>query len=466
MQKILNREDLHNYQEVAVQHIINTPFSALFLDMGLGKTVSTLTAINTLMYEELEVSRVLIIAPKRVAQSVWDAEINKWTHIRHLRISKVVGKVKDRRKALATRADIYIIGRDNISWLCGEYGGGMLPFDMLVIDELSSFKDQRSQRFKALKMVRGCFKRIVGLTGTPAPNGLMDLWSQMFLIDGGHRLGRFIGQYRDRYFKPGDRNGAIIYNYRIMENSHDRIYAAIQDIVISMKAADYLEMPPVIYNPVEIHMPPEISQMYYDFEREQVLEIFGQEDIAEISAVNAAALSNKLLQFANGAMYDEDRKVHEVHKLKLEACKELIEDANGQPVLIAYAYQHDRDRLLQALAKYNPRVMKTPQDENDWNAGLVPVMMMHPASGGHGLNLQAGGHRIIWFGHTWSLELQQQFDARLNRQGQEHRVIINKLVTMGTIDQDVLNAQHNKARTQDDLINAVKVRVEKYLKKS
>lgn len=462
--KILRLEDLHNYQEAGVQHIIRNPYCALFFDMGLGKTVSTLTAISYLIYEELEIDRVLIIAPKRVVESVWDAEINKWSHLRRLSISKVTGTEKQRKAALARDADIHIISRDNIAWLCGYYGGSKLPFQMCVIDELSSFKSPKSLRFRALKNVRTSFRRVVGLTGTPAPNGLMDLWSQMYLIDGGQRLGKYVGQYRDRYFSPGKRKGAVIYNYNPLEGSHERIFSAIGDIAISMKASDYLKLPPVIYNPVNIELPASIKCLYDNFEKDQVLELFSAD--TDITAANAAALSNKLLQFANGAVYDEERNVHVVHDLKIEACKELIEDAQGQPVLIAYAYQHDRDRLITALKKYSPRVMKTRKDEEDWNEGNVQVMMMHPASGGHGLNLQSGGHRIIWFGHTWSLELQQQFDARLNRQGQTQPVIINKLICTGTIDQDVIDAQSKKATAQNGLIDAVKARIEKYLKKN
>lgn len=458
----LTKSDLHNYQKVAVQHIIKNPFCGLFLDMGLGKTVSTLTAISFLMYEDLEIDSVLIIAPKRVAESVWSKEIAKWEHLRHLTISKVIGNQKQRKSALAKKADIYIIGRDNISWLIGYYGGSRLPFQMCVIDELSSFKNPKSLRFKSLKNARNSFSRIVGLTGTPAPNGLMDLWSQIYLLDGGERLGKYIGQYRGRYFNPGRRNGMVIFNYDLKNGSHDAIYRKIDDIVISMKAEDYLELPGVLHNNVELDLGSEILQKYREFEREQVLELF--EDNTNITAVNAAALSNKLLQFAGGSIYDEDGKVHIIHDAKVEACKELIDDANGQPVLIAYAYQSERDRLMEALSKYKPRLLKSEKDEDDWNAGNIQVLIMHPASGGHGLNIQDGGHRIIWFGHTWSLELQQQLDARLNRQGQKNVVIINRLISMGTIDQDVINSQFDKAKVQDRLINAVKARIEKYLR--
>ena len=415
----MTENDLHQYQLQAVDHIISHTHCALFLDMGLGKTVSTLTAINELMFKEVEVRRVLVIAPKRVAESVWTQEVEKWDHLKHIKVSRIIGTERQRREALSKKADVYTIGRDNVAWLCGLYGGSCLPFDMVVIDELSSFKNPKSIRFKALKHVQASLSRVVGLTGTPAPNGLMDLWAQMYLLDRGERLGK-----------------------------------------------DYLDLPERIDNIVEIQMPPEIQKAYDSFEEEQVLSMIDQlGDAVEIPAVNAAALSTKLLQFANGAVYDEHRVAHEVHTLKIEATKELIEDAGGQSVLIGWTFQHDRDRLMEALAKYKPRELKTEKDIVDWNAGKIQVLLMHPASGGHGLNLQAGGHRIIWFGQTYSLELEQQFNARLDRQGQKNVVIVNKLVCSKTVDQDVIRAQKAKTRGQDALMEAVKARVEKYLKK-
>lgn len=455
----MNASNLHNYQKKAVNHIVENPFYGLLLDMGLGKTVSTLTAIQTLVYEELEVNKVLIIAPKRVAENVWDAEAGKWEHLKHLRVSKVTGTELQRKTALRVKADIYLIGRDNIAWLCGYYGGLSLPFDMLVVDESSSFKNPQSLRFKALKRVQPSFKRVVLLTGTPAPNGLIDLWSQIYLLDRGERLGKTISIYRDRYFNPDKRNGHIVYNYKIKNTGEDEIYKAVEDVCMSMKAEDYLDMPERVDNVITLTMPEELRRKYDDFEREQVLELLS----GEINAVNAAALSTKLLQFANGALYDEKRDVHEVHTLKLDAIDEIIENANGRPVLIAWTYQHDRDRLLVRLRKYKPVAFKTGQHIKDWNEGKISVMLMHPASGGHGLNLQDGGNVVVWFGNTWSLELEQQLNARLYRQGQKAKtVFIHRLAVAGTIDTDVIKSLRNKDLKQEGLMKAVKARIEKY----
>lgn len=462
----MNENNLHDYQRTAISHILAHTHCGLFLDMGLGKTVSTLTAINWLMYQDLAVSKVLVVAPKRVAESVWGAEIEKWEHLRHLRIAKIIGTEKQRRSALASNADIYTIGRDNIAWLCGLYGGTRLPFDMLVVDELSSFKNPKSQRFRALRMVQPSFSRVVGLTGTPAPNGLIDLWSQIYLLDRGERLGKYIGHYRDRYFTPGRRNGLVVYTYAPKPEAEGEIHKQIGDICMSMKASDYLKLPGRIDNIVKIHMSEDIQKAYDQFEEEKVLELLDETgEETEITTANAAVLSMKLLQYANGAIYDDNKIPHEVHDLKIEATKELVEDAGGQPVLIAWTFTSDRDRLLKALAKYKPRELKTDKDIQEWNAGKIQVLLMHPASGGHGLNLQAGGHRIIWFGQTWSLELDQQFNARLDRQGQKDVVIINRLVCCNTVDQDVIMAQQAKAKTQDALMAAVKARIKKYAKK-
>lgn len=468
----MKETDLHGYQKAAVEHIMQNKQCALFLEMGLGKTVSTLTAINKLIYEELDILSALVVAPKRVAESVWDAEIAKWEHLAHLKVVKISGDAKHRRKALQTRADIYTIGRDNIAWLCAQYGGSRLPFDMLVIDELSSFKSDKSVRFKALKGVRASFRRIVGLTGTPAPNGLIDLWAQIYILDGGERLGRWITQYRKEYFVPGRTNGEIVYDYRLQHDGEERIYRRIGDICLSMKAEDYLKLPGRIDNIIELQMPPELQARYDEFEKQQVLKLYEamqdaedqEQSPATITAVNAAALSTKLLQFANGAIYDEDGNVHYVHDLKIDALKEIIEDAGGKPILIAWTYRHDRDRILEALASYRPRELKDGRDIDDWNAGRIRVLMMHPASGGHGLNLQAGGHIIVWFGQTWSLELEQQFNARLDRQGQKETVIIHRLVASKTIDQDVIGALQKKAAGQEGLMQAVKARLDKYVK--
>lgn len=417
------------------------------------------------MFEYLDVSSVLVIAPKRVAESVWGAETQKWEHLRHLKVVNIAGTAKQRREALSKKGDIYMLGRDNVSWLCGQYGGSMLPFDMLVLDESSSFKNPKSIRFKSLRGVQPSFKRVVALTGTPAPNSLMDLWPQIYLLDRGERLGKYITRFREEYFRPGKRNGAIVYKYDITDSGEQRIHDAIGDICMSMKAKDYLDLPGRIDNIINIPMPLDIAEKYREFERDQVLQLFEGQDLEEgISAVNAAALSNKLLQFANGAVYDAEKNVHQIHDLKIDALKEIIEDANGKPILIAWTYRSDVARLKEALKKYKPRELKTDQDIRDWNAGKIQVLMMHPASGGHGLNLQAGGNIITWFGQTWSLELEQQFNARLDRQGQQNVVVINKLCIEGTIDLDVIKAQERKAKGQDGLMEAVKAKIEKYLK--
>lgn len=460
----MNESNFYDYQRTATDHVLDNTHCALFLEMGLGKTVVSLTAIKKLMFEELDIASTLVVAPKRVVESVWEAECEKWDHLKGLKLVKVIGTERQRKKALTEKADIHLISRDNIAWLCGQYGGKMLPFDMLVIDELSSFKSPKSLRFKTLRKVQPSFKRVVGLTGTPAPNGLIDLWSQIYLLDRGERLGRFISTYRDDYFKPGQRNGDIIYSYQLRTNAEALIHDRIKDICISMKKEDYLTLPKTIDNPIKIQFPPNIQAKYDAFEKEQVLELFPEyEEGQVISAVNAAALNVKLLQFANGAIYDENRDYHVVHDLKIDAIKEIIEDANGKPILIAWTFRHDMYRLTEALKKYNPRELKTDQDIKDWNAGKIQVLMMHPASGGHGLNLQFGGHIVVWFGQTWSLELLEQLNARLHRPGQDQPVIINKLVASKTIDEDVIKSQESKDKTQRGLMEAVKARIKKYL---
>lgn len=473
----MKETDLHKYQKACVEHIITHPFCGVFLDMGLGKTVSTLTAINYLMFDYLEINSVLVIAPKRVAESVWQEEAEKWDHLKHLSFSKIIGSAKQRISAVMdTKADIYIISRDNVAWLCALYGGGKLPFDMVVIDELSSFKSYKSERFKALRGARPYLKRLVGLTGTPAPNGLIDLWPQIYLMDRGERLEKTISRYREKYFRPGQTNGHVVYSYDLMSNSEYLIHKKIEDICISMKANDYLEMPERTDNYIKLKMPEQIKKQYDDFEKNKVLDLFKSEQEyldnadkwvdkpVEINAVNAAALSNKLLQFANGAVYDENRKVFPIHDIKLEALKEIIEDANGQSVLVAWTFQFDRDRIMDYLKKYKPRELKTNKDIEDWNAGKIQVMLAHPASAGHGLNLQAGGNLIVWFGQTWSLELYQQFNARLYRQGQKNHVVINHLILQGTHDEDVIRALKNKDKKQNALMNSIKAKIDKYKK--
>ena len=474
---LLTENNLHNYQKACVEHIITHPYCGVFLDMGLGKTVSALTAINYLMNDYCEINSVLVIAPKRVAESVWQEEAEKWEHLQHLRFSKIIGTQKQRIAAvMETKADIYIISRDNVAWLCALYGGGKLPFDMVVVDELSSFKSYKSIRFKALRGARPYLKRLVGLTGTPAPNGLIDLWPQIYLMDRGDRLEKTISRYREKYFRPGQTNGHVVYSYNLMSDSEQLIHERIKDICISMKADDYLEMPLRTDNYIKLRMPDDIKKQYDDFEKNKVLDMFKPEqkyleetdkwinEPAEINAVNAAALSNKLLQFANGAIYDENKKVFPIHDIKLDALKEIIEDANGQSVLVAWTYQFDRDRILDYLKKYKPRELKTNKDIEDWNAGKIQVMLAHPASAGHGLNLQAGGNIIVWFGQTWSLELYQQFNARLYRQGQQKGVVVHHLIMQGTHDEDVIQALKAKDRKQNALMDSIKAKINKYKK--
>lgn len=462
----MDKSDLHDYQIFGYKHIINTPYCGLFLDMGLGKTVTTLTAINTLIYEDLEIKNVLIVAPKRVVETVWSDECEKWDHLKHLKVVKIVGTEPKRIEALKKEADIYVVSRDNIAWLCAFYGG-ILPFDMLVIDELSSFKSYKSLRFKALKLARPSIKRVVGLTGTPAPNGYIDLWAQLYLIDRGERLEKTITKYRERYFREGRRNGAVVYDYKLLNDAEEQINQRISDICISMKSNDYLDMPELIMNRVSVTLPPTIKKMYDDFEKDKVLDLIKSEaeDSKEINVINAAALANKLLQFANGAIYDEDHTAHEIHKEKIDALKDIIEDANGKSILVAWSFQHDRDRLMEALKAYKPRELKSEKDIRDWNEGKVQVMLAHPASAGHGLNLQAGGNIIVWFGLTWSLELYQQFNGRLYRQGQKSRtVIIHHIITEGTHDEDVIKAIEAKDEKQESLLSSIKAKINKYKK--
>lgn len=459
----MDRSNLHKYQKVCVEHIISHPFCGVFLDMGLGKTISTLTAIEELKYDYCEVNTVLVIAPKRVAETVWEEEAKKWDHTRHLTFSKIIGTEKQRLAALKRKADVYIISRDNIAWLCSLYAA-KLPYDMLVIDELSSFKAHQTQRFKSLRLARPWFKRVVGLTGTPAPNGLINLWSQMYLIDRGERLEKTITAYRSRYFRPGASNGYVVYSYNLLSDSERLIQERIKDICISMRAEDYLEMPERIDNFVRVTMPDKLMDAYKKFEQENVITLANEieEGMTTVNAVNAAALSNKLLQFANGAIYDENKNVVPIHDLKLEALKEIIEAADGKPVLVAWTYQFDRDRIKNYFRSMAPRELKTAEDINDWNAGKVQLMLAHPASAGHGINLQAGGNIIVWYGLTWSLELYQQFNARLYRQGQKQRTIIHHIVNSGTHDEDVVKALKSKDKTQNNLMNSIKAKLELY----
>ena len=448
----------HKYQEYSQDFIINNSHLALFLDCGLGKTVITLTAIDELMFDYFEVSKVLVIAPLRVAESTWDEEAAKWDHLKHLKISKVLGTEKERINALYTKADIYIINRENVKWLVDKCGKDW-PFDMVVIDELSSFKSHRAQRFKALRKVRPFMKRVVGLTGTPAPNGLIDLWSQIYLLDGGERLGKTITGYRERYFLPDKRNQHIVFTYKLKEGAEEAIYEKLSDICVSMKAEDYLKLPERINNIIPIHLPKKAKEKYDQLERDLLLPLKD----SDIVANTAGVLANKLLQMANGAVYDEDGDVQEIHNAKLKALEDTIEAANGKPVLIFYSYKHDLDRIKKHLKRDDLTVLDTAEDIKKWNEGKIPIMLAHPASAGHGLNLQAGGNIIIWFGLTWSLELYSQANARLYRQGQKQNVIIHHLVAKDTMDEDVMKALEGKEVGQEALLNAVKARLKRVI---
>lgn len=444
--------EAHEYQAYSTNFILEHPVSAIFLDCGLGKTVITLTAIDELMYDRFEVSKVLVIAPLRVAANSWPSEFAKWDHLKGLTYSVVLGSEPERKAALQKEADVYIINRENVQWLV-EKSGAPFDFDMVVIDELSSFKSHTSKRFKSLLKVRPRVRRIVGLTGTPSSNGLMDLWAEFRGLDMGQRLGRYIGQYRKSFFAPDKRNAQVIFSYKPLPGAEDAIYRKISDITISMKSGDYLKMPKLVINEVPVYLNPAEQEQYDKLKEEMVIDLNGK----EIDAANAAALSGKLLQMANGAVYDEHREPILIHNRKLDALEDLIESANGRPVLVAYWYQHD---LLRIRRRFDVREIKTGKDISDWNAGNIPVALIHPASAGHGLNLQAGGSTLVWFGLTWSLELYQQTNARLWRQGQTSTVVIHHIITKGTIDENVMAALRKKERTQDGLINAVKAQLE------
>ena len=450
----------HEYQRHCLQRIIDTKKIGLYIDMGLGKTVTTLTAIKELKYERLQVRKVLVIAPKKVAESTWSKEKDKWDHTKMLRVSKVLGSTAKRIQALNTPADLYIINRENVVWLVDYYRNAW-PFDMVVIDESSSFKNHKSKRFKALASISGKITRLVELTGTPSPNGLEDLWAQVYLLDGGERLEKRYTQFRERYFNPGDRGQNIIYNYKPKLGSEQAILDKISDICISMKSEDYLQLPDLIEDVIHVELNPKARKAYDDLERQMVLALPEEED--EISVTSAAALSNKLLQLANGAVYDEGHSVHSVHDCKIEAFMELVESLNGKPALFFYNFQHDKDRIKAALEKTGLRVrdLKTPQDENDWNAGQIDILLAHPASCAYGLNLQQGGNHVIWFGLTWNYELYSQANKRLHRQGQTEKVIIHHLVCSGTRDEDVMEAISRKDDVQNWVMESLKARIRK-----
>lgn len=439
----------HSYQRRAIEMILHQNACALFLDMGLGKTVITLTAVESLL-EDFAISKVLVIAPKLVAENTWSREAEKWEHTKGLAISKVIGSRAERMRALKADADLYIIGRDNVQWLVNEIGRKW-PFDMVVIDELSSFKNPQAKRFKALRTVMPRVDRVVGLTGTPSPNGLMDLWAQIYLLDQGSRLGRTIGAYREKYFKPGAMNGHVVYKWIALPGSQKKIEKLISDICMSMSAEDFLDMPERIDNEIRVKLSEKSMKAYREMEKEQLLQIGDQ----EVVALNAAAVMNKLLQMANGAVYTDEGDVIRIHSDKLDALEEIA-DTSDSPILVFYSYKHDLDAIRGRFPE--AKILKDSKDIKDWNEGKIRLLLAHPASVGYGLNLQEGGHLIVWYGLTWSLELYQQANARLYRQGQNQTVIIHHLIAEGTADEQVMKAIKAKDTSQAALLAALKER--------
>lgn len=447
----------HSYQEYAIKYIEAHPISALLIDMGLGKTSITLTAIRNLLFDSFEVCKVLVIAPLRVAKNTWTDEIKKWEHLNTLTYSLIIGNENERLSALNEKADIYIINRENVDWLVNK-SGYKFDFDMVVIDELSSFKNHQSKRFKSLMKVRPLVKRIVGLTGTPSSNGLMDLFAEFKILDMGKRLGYFIGQYRNKYFKPDKMNGQVVYSYKPLPYAEQAIYEKISDITVSMKANEYLKMPELVVSNYEVQLSDKERKHYDEMKKNLVLEIADR----EITASNAASLSNKLSQMSNGAIYDDKQNIIEIHSRKLDALEDIIESMNGKPLLMAYWYKHDFERIAKRLESLHIPFSKLDTDTSieRWNKGEIPVALIHPASAGHGLNLQSGGSTLVWFGLTWSLELYQQTNARLYRQGQKNTVVIQHIIAKGTIDEQILKALQRKDKTQSDLIDAVRANLE------
>lgn len=445
----------HDYQKYAIDYIKEHPIAAVILAMGMGKTSITLTAIEELMYDSFEIRKVLIVAPLRVANTVWSDEIKQWDHLKHLRYSKILGTEKERLAAISKAADIYLINRENLQWLI-EKSGTEFDYDMVVIDELSSFKNWSSKRFKAFMKIRPKVKRVVGLTGTPSSNGLMDLFAEFKMLDMGERLGRFITQYRTNYFRPDRMNGQIVYSYQLLPGAEARIYDKISDITISMKAMDHLNMPELINTRYPVYLNEKEEQLYKDMKNDLILPCIGED---EITAANAAALSNKLCQMANGAVYSDNQQVMHIHDRKLDALEDIIEAANGNPILVAYWFQHDLERIIKRLQELNVNYARLTKEDSirKWNKGEISVGLIHPASAGHGLNLQSGGSTLVWFGLTWSLELYQQTVARLWRQGQTaSTVVVQHIVTQGAIDERILKALVQKDIHQSALIDAVK----------
>lgn len=447
----------HAYQEYATHRIIDTPYIALFLEMGLGKTVSTLTAIDLLLNDYFDSQKILVIAPLRVADDTWAREVEKWDHLKHLSISKILGSVDQRRKALKQDADIWVINRENVVWLVSELGTSW-DFDTVVIDELSSFKNSSSKRFRALRRVRPMMKRVIGLTGTPAPNSLIDLWPQIYLLDKGERLGKTITAYRDRYFIPGERSGHVVYKWHQKKESEERIYEAIKDIAVSMKSEDWLDLPPRIDRNVVVRLSDKAKEQYKKLERDLLLP-FQDSDVV---ASTAAVLSNKLLQMASGAVYDEDRGIKEIHEAKLDALEDLIEAAQGKPIMIFYNFKHSLSRIQERFPQ--ARTLRKGKDGNkdiaDWNSDKIELLLLHPKSAGHGLNLQESScQNVIWYDQIWSLEEDQQANARVHRQGQRNSVVVMRLVAQGTMDEDAVAAVERKANGQEALMQAVKARI-------
>lgn len=457
----------HPYQAFGQKHIIDNPKAGLLLDMGLGKTVTVLTSIDYLKYHLFDVSKILVIAPKKVAEETWSTEIDKWDHLNHLKISKVLGTERQRKEALKAKADIYIINRENIVWLIAQYGSGF-PFDMVVVDESSSFKSAKSARFKALRRVIPLVPRVIILTGTPAPNSLLELWPQLYLLDQGERLGTTLTGFREKFFTVNPHKAHAKYEVRkereddlIGEGYYEKkIYNKISDICISMKAEDYLQLPKRVDMITRVHLPDAVMAAYLEFEKTKVLEMLNTEET--ISAINAGALSTKLLQFAGGAVYREDKTYYETHTEKLDALEERIEAANGKPVLVAYNYRHELERIMHRLRAYKPVEFNNANLVKPWNEGKIQVLLGHPQSMAHGLNMQDGGHLVEWYSNTWSSESYLQLIARLDRQGQQFPVINNRSVAVGTIDEDVIASLDSKITVQNALMKAVKARIAKY----
>lgn len=446
------------YQQYAHDLILEKPYLGLFLDMGLGKTVVTLTAFRSLKFDRWCVSKMLVIAPKKVAEDTWQTEARKWEHLQGLRVVGVLGTATQREKALSQTADVYVINRENTQWIV-DYFKSRWPFDMVVLDESSSFKNHQAKRFKALRTVRPKIRRLVELTGTPNPHGLMDLWSQVFLLDGGQRLGRTISVYRDMFFTPDKRSRTTIFSYAPKEGAEEEIQRRISDICVSMKSSDYLDLPEMVYEDIPVVLDSKAQKAYREMERDAVLQV--QDDT--ITATTAAALSGKLLQLCSGAVYDEDKNTVHVHDCKIEALMEAVEQLNGQHAIICYYFNHDRDRLMEALAKtgLRVRVYTDAKDKEDWNAGNIDLLLLHPASCGYGLNLQEGGHHIIWFTLTWNLEEYQQTNKRLHRQGQEYPVIIHHLIVKGGRDEDVITSLERKDDVQESLLRSIKAIIQR-----